>query len=205
MLPLIKDVQLFQGANFFMGLGYQSQNIGLQLSILSSAFCLGSDSLSITRANQVLGLQMPVIKDYYYGGCGSQNKPLHSSSDPEGTILSLGNRDTRWKKQNSVTHRCVPLPPKLLYSQSFLCSAWACSLYLCQKPCEKVWHRISKPGQDQSPGMHSGLTLCDLMDHTMSMEFSRLEYWSGQPFPSPADLPNPGIEPGSPALRAIPY
>ena len=35
-----------------------------------------------------------------------------------------------------------------------------------------------------------------------SMAFSRLECWSGVPFPSPGDLPNPGIEPGSPALQA---
>ena len=35
-----------------------------------------------------------------------------------------------------------------------------------------------------------------------SSEFSRQEYWSGLPFPSPADLPDPGIEPGSPALQA---
>ena len=34
------------------------------------------------------------------------------------------------------------------------------------------------------------------------MEFSRQEYWSGLPFPSPGDLPNPEIEPGSPALQA---
>jgi len=33
-----------------------------------------------------------------------------------------------------------------------------------------------------------------------SMEFSRQEYWSGLPFPSSADLPNPGIEPTPPAL-----
>ena len=32
---------------------------------------------------------------------------------------------------------------------------------------------------------------------TMSMEFSRQKYWSGLPFPSPADLPNPGIQPVS--------
>ena len=32
------------------------------------------------------------------------------------------------------------------------------------------------------------------------VEFSRQEYWSGLPFPSPRDLPNPGIEPRSPAL-----
>ena len=34
------------------------------------------------------------------------------------------------------------------------------------------------------------------------MEFLRQEYWSGLPFPSPGNLPNPGIEPGSPALQA---
>ena len=38
--------------------------------------------------------------------------------------------------------------------------------------------------------IQSCLTLCDPMD------------WSGQPFPSPGDLPNPGIEPRSPALQA---
>ena len=35
-----------------------------------------------------------------------------------------------------------------------------------------------------------------------SMEFSRQEYWSGLPFPSPGDLPNPGIESRSPSLQA---
>ena len=34
------------------------------------------------------------------------------------------------------------------------------------------------------------------------MGFSRQEYWSGVPFPSPGDLPDPGIEPRSPALEA---
>ena len=37
-----------------------------------------------------------------------------------------------------------------------------------------------------------------------SMGFSRREYWSGLPFPSPGDLPNPGIEPGSPTLQYYP-
>ena len=35
----------------------------------------------------------------------------------------------------------------------------------------------------------------------LSMGFSRQEYWSGLPFPSPGDLPNPGIEPVSPAWQ----
>ena len=36
----------------------------------------------------------------------------------------------------------------------------------------------------------------------LTLEFSRQESWSGLPFPSPGDLPNPGIEPESPALQA---
>ena len=51
-------------------------------------------------------------------------------------------------------------------------------------------------------------TLCDPMDYSLayqappSMGFSRQEYWSGLPFPSLGDLPNPGIEPGSPTFQA---
>ena len=48
-----------------------------------------------------------------------------------------------------------------------------------------------------------------VMSHTLcnpwtiqSMEFSRPEYWNGQPFPSPGDLPNPGIKSRSPILQA---
>ena len=52
----------------------------------------------------------------------------------------------------------------------------------------------------------SCLTLCDPMDIAhqapLSMEFSRDEYWSGLPFPSPGDLPDSGIELVSPALQA---
>jgi len=36
----------------------------------------------------------------------------------------------------------------------------------------------------------------------LSMGFSRQEYWSGLPFPSPGDLSDPGIEPRSPAMQA---
>ena len=36
----------------------------------------------------------------------------------------------------------------------------------------------------------------------LSKKFSRQEYWSGLPFPSPGDLPDPGIKPVSPALQA---
>ena len=46
--------------------------------------------------------------------------------------------------------------------------------------------------------------LCPTVAHQfpLSVGFSRQECWSGLPFPSPGDLPDPGIEPGSPALEA---
>ena len=45
--------------------------------------------------------------------------------------------------------------------------------------------------------MSDSVTPCTIQ----SIEFSRPEYWSGLPFPSPGDLPDPGIEPESPALH----
>ena len=52
----------------------------------------------------------------------------------------------------------------------------------------------------------SCLTLCDPMDCShqapLFMGFSSQEYWSGLPFPSPGDLPEPGIKPRSPVLQA---
>ena len=50
-----------------------------------------------------------------------------------------------------------------------------------------------------------GLTVCYPMTEALQaplfMEFSRHEYWSRLPFPTPGDLPNPGIEPRSSALQ----
>ena len=47
-------------------------------------------------------------------------------------------------------------------------------------------------------------TLFDSVDYTVHglLQARILEYWSGQPFPSPGDLSDPGIKPGSPELQA---
>ena len=54
--------------------------------------------------------------------------------------------------------------------------------------------------------LQSFLILYNPMDYSLpaplSMGFSRQEYWSGLPFPSPGDLPKPGTDPGSSALQA---
>ena len=60
--------------------------------------------------------------------------------------------------------------------------------------------------ESESEVAQSCPTLCDpwTVAHQapLSMGFSRQEYWSGLPFPSPGDLPNPGIEPRSPTSQA---
>ena len=59
--------------------------------------------------------------------------------------------------------------------------------------------------QEVSEVVQSCPTLCGLVDCSLpgsSKGFSRQEYWTGLPFPSPGDLPDPGIKPGSPTLQA---
>ena len=54
----------------------------------------------------------------------------------------------------------------------------------------------------ESEGVNHSVVSGSLQPHSLSMEFSRQECWSRLPFPSPGNLPNPGTEPGSPALKA---
>ena len=67
-------------------------------------------------------------------------------------------------------------------------------LSLCHAPQEAL--KTQQPTNQCVCVLVAGLT-CSL-----SMGFSRQEYWSGVPFPSPADLPNPGVKPRSFALQA---
>ena len=54
----------------------------------------------------------------------------------------------------------------------------------------------------QSPGHVQIFVTAWNLQAPQPMEFSRQEYWSGQSFPSPGDLPDLGIKPGSPTLQA---
>ena len=79
------------------------------------------------------------------------------------------------------------------------------SFYFC---CEPLDHQVRSLESEKVKALVAQvcLTLCDPMDcrltGSFSMGFSRQEYWSGLPFPSPGDLPDPGIKPVSPALQA---
>ena len=61
---------------------------------------------------------------------------------------------------------------------------------------------VGYPKSMESESESHSVVSDSLQLYIQSMEFSRPEHWSGQPFPSPADLPNPGIEPRSPTLQA---
>ena len=58
-----------------------------------------------------------------------------------------------------------------------------------------------KPYESEVKAAQSCPALCNPMDYT-DHGILQPEYWSGEPFPSPGDLPNPGIKPRSPALQA---
>ena len=65
------------------------------------------------------------------------------------------------------------------------------------------WRKDANPRRYSLQGSESCSVKSDsLQPHGLSMDFSRPDYWSGSPFPSPGDLPNPGIEPRSPTLQA---
>ena len=76
---------------------------------------------------------------------------------------------------------------------------WACVLW---RPCAPQLESLLKLNRSLSH-VRLFVTPWTVAHQTPpSMGFSRQEYWSGLPLPSPGDLPDPGIEPRSPALQA---
>ena len=78
-------------------------------------------------------------------------------------------------------------------------TSWSWKLSHCSLYAQSYWESLSRFWESVSCSVVSD----SLQAHQtpLSMGFSRQEYWSGLSFPSPRDLPNPGIEPGSPALQ----
>ena len=85
---------------------------------------------------------------------------------------------------------------------------WKFMVHVLLKPClENFEHYFTSEWMKVSEITQSCPTLCNPMDSSLyqaspSMEFSRQECWSGLPFPSPGNFPDPGIEPRSPTLQA---
>ena len=76
----------------------------------------------------------------------------------------------------------------------------AARLSIWTRWCEPVSPGISQSSVSASHSVMS--SSLPPLQAPLSMGFSSQEYWSGSPFPSPGDLPSPGVEPGSPTLQA---
>ena len=109
-------------------------------------------------------------------------------------FLSRGSSQPRdWTLISSLLHSqagSLSLAPPGMTSGYLMFSNSKNSFCISSIESESVSHSVVS----DSMGFHE-LSL-------LSMEFSRQEYWNGLPFPSPGDLPEPGINPGSPALQA---
>ena len=99
---------------------------------------------------------------------------------------------------------------RVFSNESVLCIRWPkyWSFSFSISPSNGLYGPWNSPGQNTGVSEVKSLSRVQLFatpwtvanQAPPSMEFSRQEYWSELPFPSPGDLPDPGIEPGSPAL-----
>ena len=127
--------------------------------------------------------------------------PLPTLQNHDGDLNSISQHGSQELRNHALlsaaSHICFPIHPAKISGQRAILISWECIAgnIIPKYPFGK-WSEVTQ----------SCLTLCDTMDCNLPgssiLEFSRQEYWSGLPFPSPGDLPNPGIEPGSPALWA---
>ena len=139
----------------------------------------------------------------------------------EANILSICNLSWGWADSRMCTHAVWHNP-----NESFNSSFWCFSFLLSKPTGVKEVHSVDdilKPhlyipqgvGWTVTPAKkHVRVVLCLVMSDSLQPHglqparllcpwgFSRKEYWSGLPFPSPGDLPNPGIKPRSPTLQA---
>ena len=116
------------------------------------------------------------------------------------SLCSVTERFLSREKLNLSDRRSygLPLKARVLFLPLFLFAQ-------CPYPIT-LWFQLFSPSfhMKWSEVAQSCPTLCNPMDCSLPGSsvhgISRQEYWSGLPFPSPRDHPDPGIEPGSPAL-----
>ena len=118
---------------------------------------------------------------------------------------------------------CRRLPWWLSGKESCQCRRPGFVPWVGKTPWRRAWQtdmteQLSTPPPDTHTHTHTHVcccclvaqlfpTLCDPMDWSppgsSPGKFSRQEYWSGLPCPHPGDIPDPGMEPRSPALRVV--
>ena len=110
-----------------------------------------------------------------------------------------------WNDETSISNRCTEIDTFLKIKISFVVNVDS------HTAVRNIQRDLLLPGFLQFLLLFSHLSHVQLFgtpwtvahQAPLSLGFSRQEYWSGLPFPSPGDLPNPGIEPGFPALAGM--
>ena len=152
---------------------------------------------------QVLPLQSRATRDLASPGTCSA-RSAHAAEVGQGGVEEMGRREALRMEMESPAERvsewAEPLPCE---PGSFLIA-----LFLLVEPL--VFHQLVIIFSTALSACMQALSLSHVQlfatpwtvahQALLSMGFSRQEYWSGLPFPSPGDLANPWIEPGSPTL-----
>ena len=102
--------------------------------------------------------------------------------------------------KSPIHSRYKLLPVGRINNKGLLCSTGNCIQYPVINHNGKEYEKVKVKSLSRVRLLATLWTVA--LQAPLSMGFSRQEYWSGLPFPSPGDLPNPGIKPGSPALQA---
>ena len=138
---------------------------------------------------------METVRDFIFwgseitadGGCSHESK----------RHLLLG-RKAMTNLDSIFKNRDITLPTKSIWSKLWF---FPVVMYGCEGwTIKKKWEESESEVAQSCPTLWTPWTVA--YEAPPSMEFFRQECWSGLPFPSPGDLPDPAIEPGSPTLQA---
>ena len=166
-------------------------------------FCSNSWNFCSNSKDKALSCHA-LLPVWWFGGWTRSN-----GTDAQSQVVPSVPSPDRLAPQMQASH---PLS-STLFCNSYLCVLPVCRMWaaweqqrclaLCSEQC-RAWHVNSERKKVKSlshvPLFATPWTVAH--QAPLSMEFSRQVYWSGLPYPSPGDLPDPGIEPRSPALQA---
>ena len=136
---------------------------------------------------------IPNLRKGLPGGSVVKNLPANAGDARDTSLIPSSGRDPGVGNSNPFRYSCL--------ENSLDIGAWQATVYGITKSHTRLsTHALEVKSLSRVRLFATPCTAA--YQAPLSMGFSRQEYWSGLPFPSPGDLPNPGIEPRSPALQA---
>ena len=185
-----------------------SLSLYIYIYILISAYCWISRLFLFSPLNRSTILPFPFSLSFSYSLSSSFSVPSlpHLASYPRVRMASPSIWGSRLARERGATWRPLWGAPRGCGSRGVGVTHGGLGGSVPREFCPHFWFIPSYElnGFVLSRSSHVWL-FATLVDYScqapLSMGFSRQEYWSGLPCPPPGDLPNPGIEPESPALQ----